>query len=382
MVPDNLRAALLAVTFGSLLVCSSVVTGAAVASQQPTPEQSVQTTQSSADGNDSSAPDGDAVVETFRDRFASIETVVMTVETDMQLNDDRSRTTEQRLWADYENNRIRIERESNGTETVTVRNESKTVIYNADENTVSTFDNSGSVGSRTMVNGILNNTELTYETTERLDGEQTYRLSVTPNESAMAGPDSVETTLWIDTETYFPEKFHSVSDSENFDYEITGEFRNVTVNEAIPDSRFEIDVPDDAEKPDYASNMETYDSLTAVEDGTDHTVPDPDVPDAYSFTEATVFNSSDHHSVSLRYESDDGDTIRVSASGAMEFDEDERDSFETVVVNGHSAYYTEFEFGGNTTSSLMVTCGDTTYTVYGDLSKSETIDIAESLDCE
>lgn len=383
MVPSNLRAALLAVTLGSLLVCSSVVTGAAVASQQPTPEQPAQMTQPPTDANDSSAPDDDAVVETFRDRFTSIETVVMTVETDMQMNDDRSMSTEQRLWVDYENDRARIEREFNGTETITVRNESETVVYSADENTLSTFNNTGSVGSRTMVSGMVNNSELSYETTERLDGERTYRLDVTPTDSgAMAISDSVEATLWIDTETYFPEKFHVVSDSEDFDYEMTGEFRNVTLNEPIPDSQFEIDVPDDAEKPDYASNMDTYDSLTAVEDGTEHTVPDPDVPDAYSFTEATVFNTSDHHSVNLRYESDEGDTIGVTASDVTEFDEDARDSFETVVVNGHSAYYAEFELGGNTTSSLMVTCSDTTYTVYGDLSKSETIDIAESLDCE
>jgi len=383
MVPSNLRAALLAVTFGSLLVCSSVVTGAAVASQQPTLEQPAQTTQPPADANNSSAPDDDAVVETFRDRFTSIETVVMTIETDIQVNDNRSMSTEQRLWVDYENDRVRSEIDFNGTETVTVRNESKTVMYNAEENTVSTFNNTGSVGSPNMIRGILNNSELTYEATERLNGEQTYRVSVTPTDAnAMARFDSVEATLWIDAETYFPEKFHAVTDSDDSGYEMTTRFRNVTLDEAIPDSRFEIDVPDDAEKPDYASNIETYDSLTAVEESTNLTVPNPEVPEAYNFEEGTVFNGSDYRSVSLRYESDDGETIRVSARGATEYDYDEQDSFETVAVSGHYAYYTEFDYDGNTTSSLVLPCEDTTYSVHGGLSKSGTIEIAESLDCE
>ena len=379
MVPDDLRTALLAVTFGSLLVSSSVVAGAAATSLQPTPEQPAQTSQSHG-ASTPSAPDAEAVVEQFRDRMASLDTVVLTMESEVQTNGNQTTTAEQRLWVDYQNDRIRTERETNQSETITVRNQSKTVIYNVGENTVSTFNNTSNVTAGIPLDRTLNTSKLSYAGTDQIDGERTYRLNVTPaSRSAMSDSRSVDATLWIDAETYFPQRIHIATDGDNIEYETTSRFQNVTLNSSIPDDQFTIDIPDDAEKPGYESNMETYESLSALRNGTSHTVPEPDLPEAYSFEQARVFDSSDYHSITLQYEAANNETVTISTRSptAVEYDDVER--YEEVDVDGHTAYFTEFEFGGATTAVLTLSRDNATVSIVGDLSKSETIETAESL---
>jgi outer membrane lipoprotein-sorting protein len=379
MVPDELRTALLAVTFGSLLVSSSVVAGAAAMSLEPTPEQPAQTSESPA-VSQSPAPGDDDVVETFRDRMASLDTVVLTMESEVQTNGNQTRTAEQQFWVDYQNDRLRMERETNQSETITVRNESKTVIYNDAENTVSTYNNTGDVTARVPLDRTIDTSKLSYVGTERIDGERTYRLNVTPaNASTMSDSRSVDATLWIDAETHFPRQIHIATDSENFEYETTSRFQNVTVNASIPDDRFTIDIPDDVERPSYESNMESYESLSALRNGTSQTVPEPDLPEDYSFEQARVFDGSDHHSITLQYETANNDTVTISTRGptAVEYDDVER--YDEVDVAGHTAYYTEFEFGGETTAVLTLPRDNATVSIVGDLSKSETIETAESL---
>ncbi|WP_175452955.1 DUF2092 domain-containing protein [Halorientalis regularis] len=348
-------------------------------SLQSTPEQSAQTS-GAPDASQPPAPDAEVVVETFRDRMASLDTVVLTMESEVQMNGNQTTTAEQHLWVDYQNDRIRTERETNQSETITVRNQSKTVIYNAAENTVSTFNNTGNVTTGIPLDRTLNTSKLSYVGTEQIDGEQTYRLNVTPaNASAMPDTQSVDATLWIDTETYFPQQIHIATDGENFKYETTSRFQNVTLNTSIPDDQFTIDIPDDAEKPGYESNMETYESLSALKNGTSHTVPEPDMPESYSFEQARVFDSSDYHSVTLQYEAANNETVTISTRDSTEVNYEDVERYDEVDVGGHTAYYTEFEFGGSSTAALTLPRDNSTVSIVGDLSKSETIEIAESI---
>jgi outer membrane lipoprotein-sorting protein len=380
MVPDNLRAALLAVTFGSLLVVSSVATGAAAVGPHPPSEQPSQTIITT-DTTQPTTPGEEGVVEQFRDQITSLETVVMTVEREIHMNGTQTRTSEQRIWADYQNNRIRTEQETNQSKTIIVRNRSRTVTYNAAENSVSRVNNTGNVTVKTSVSRLINTSELAFVGTEQLNGKQTYRLSMTPTDTnAMSDSWSVDATLWIDAETYFPQKLHVDTDGENFEYEMTNRFQNVTLNTSISDDRFTIDVPDDAEEPSYGSNMETYESLSTLKNETNQTVPEPELPETYSFEEASVFNSSDYRSVSLRYKTDANETVTISARDSTPANYNDLERYEEVDIDGQTAYYTEFEFDGNTTAALTLPRGNTTVSIVGDLSKPKTIDIADSLD--
>ncbi|ELY83947.1 DUF4367 domain-containing protein [Natrinema gari] len=385
MVPDSLRTALIAVTLGSLLVLSSVATGAGAVSSQPTTvEQPTQATQSTAtDAADSPPTDGE-VVETFTDRMASLDTVVMTYEMNMTFDSDRTSSVENRLWIDAENDRVRTETNSERMETITVSNESETVTYDVENNQVSRFDHTGETGPQTSIDQLITENEFAYEGQETIDGEATYRLDMTPTESNTMA-DSADTTLWIDTDTYFPTKLTRDASGENYEYEMVMDIRNVSLNEPIADDRFTIDIPADADTPDNSPlDRTTYDSLSELRADTTQSVPSPAVPEGYHFAEGSVIENTDFSMLSLQYVTDGDDVFHVtkrhhSATGG---NYDELDRYEAVEVGDHTGYYAEFEFEGTTTSVLNVNCDSTKYSVSGDLSKEESIEVAESLTCE
>jgi outer membrane lipoprotein-sorting protein len=385
MVPDNPRAALLAVTFGSLVLLSGVGIGGVVATQQPANGvQSTQPTEAPADGvsENGSSPTGDEIVSSFNERMSSLETLVMTYETNVSVDDGDPMITEQAMWIDYEANRMRTEAETDRTETITVRNESKTVTYDVENNQVNRFDRKGNTSLGTPLDGLVENSEFSYEGRERIDGRLTYRLDVTPtNTSSM--PDSVNATVWVDSDTYFPTKTVTKSETDEHDFRMTARFRNVSVNEPIDEDRFTIDIPDDAEEPDYSlPERTTYDSLAELRDNTSRSVPAPDVPDAFSFEQGYVLGSEDYQSITLRYVSEDGETLHVGQGPSLGYDYGESSRYETVDIGNESGYYTEHEYNGNTTAILVIPCEDATYSVSGDVSKDEITDVGTSLNCK
>jgi outer membrane lipoprotein-sorting protein len=384
MVPDNPRATLTAVAVGMLVLLSSIGAGGAAVTQQPPavdrPAHDVQLTPSGVnDSNDSTATDGDEVVEQLEDRLASLDTAVVTYETTMR-SDDRTTTSERRLWIDRENNRVRTEVETNRTNRITVRNESAIVTYDVENNRVSRVDRSGEATPQTLIETLVNSSELTYEGRDRIDGEPTYRLDVEPTDGAGSG--SFDMTLWLDPETYFPTRITTVSGSGDSEFTSTIRVRNVTLNEPIPDDRFTIDTPEDADRRDHSTpDRTTYDSLSTLQAETDGPGPDPDLPDAYTFEEGVVTAGADYDSISLRYAAGDQylNVVKRPASG---YDLSESDTFREVDVGNDTGYYTEYEFDGVTTAVVILPCGDVTYSVSGPLSKGESLGVAESLGCE
>ncbi len=385
MVPDSLRTALIAVTLGSLLVLSSVATGAgAIASQPTTVEQPTQAPQSTAtDAADSPPADGE-VVETFTDRMSSLDTVVMTYEMNMTFDSNRTSSVENRLWIDVENDRVRTETNSERMETITVRNDSETVTYDVENNQVSRFDRTGETGLQTSIDRLVTENEFTYEGQETIDGEETYRLAVTPTETDTMA-DSTDTTLWLDTDTYFPTKLAHDASGENYEYEMVMDIQNVSLNEPIADDRFTIDIPADAETLDNSlPDRTTYDSLSELRANATQSVPSPAVPEGYHFAEGSIIENTDFSMVSLQYATDDDDVFHVTKrqSSATDDNYDEIDRYEAVEIGDHTGYYAEFEYEGTATSVLNVNCDSTKYSVSGDLSKEESIDVAESVTCE
>ncbi|WP_195893051.1 DUF4367 domain-containing protein [Halopiger djelfimassiliensis] len=129
------------------------------------------------------------------------------------------------------------------------------------------------------------------------------------------------------------------------------------------------------------SNRTTYDSLSALRNATNRSVPSPDVPDGYNFTVGHLVDGDDHYSIILEYAADD-ETFTVAKRFGVETDYDDNDRFEAVEVGDHTGYYAEFEYGGTSTSLLSLECANATYSVSGDLTKDGSIDVAESLTCE
>ncbi|MFC6974460.1 DUF4367 domain-containing protein [Halomicroarcula sp. GCM10025709] len=254
--------------------------------------------------------------------------------------------------------------------------------YSVEDNTVHRYNSSFSdrPADVTGLSSIVNNSEATFEGRERLDGEETYRLSLKPDLDAMAATGEVTVTLWLDTDSYFLEKAHMVANSENHTVETTQDYRNVSLNESLSDERFTIDIPDDAEEPGHSGfEMTDYESLSALRSNATQDVPSPDLPDEYSFDHGYIVENDGNTSLSLKYTTDANETIRVGHKSTSGFNYSESDRFETVEVGNQTGWYTEFDNGDSTTVMLAWHHDNSEYTVSGTVNESEVIDIAESI---
>ncbi|SEP32331.1 hypothetical protein SAMN05216388_10865, partial [Halorientalis persicus] len=222
MSADDLRPSRLVATFGALLLVSSAVTGAAAVAA---PIGSTPTDDGPSDVSDVS---GEEIVDTFEERVDSIDTLVMTKTTKMTMDGNQTSTTETKLWADFETDRLRREvvESSAGSETITVRNETGTITYTPDENRYNTYDMTSNVS--TMVTRMVGSAEFEYEASETVDGNEVYRLRAIPNTTADRNAD-VTGTVWVDTETYFPTKVTVDTDTERMNYTMTMQFSNVSL---------------------------------------------------------------------------------------------------------------------------------------------------------
>ena len=106
--------------------------------------------------------------------------------------------------------------------------------------------------------------------TRPIDGEETYRLALEPNTTGMSVSGSFDLTVWIDSETYIPKRAQSAVSSDNYSFETTQQYRNVSLNKSLSDDRFTIDVPDDAEEPGSSDfDMTSYSHESPKEQRTD-----------------------------------------------------------------------------------------------------------------
>lgn len=372
MVPDKLRTSILVVALAAALVVAGGVAGASTAMDQTDESPD---TQSTDDASTAESSDDADVVSEFKERVSSLETLSMTQTMSMETDGNHSSTTETKLSIDFEDTQVRREvvNSSYGSDRITVRNESQSVTYDPEDNTVTRYNTSGST-VYTPVKSVLDASEIIYEDRERVDGESTYRLTVVPNQSA--GPDT-NATLWIDTDTHFPTKVTVSPESEDLSYSMTMTFSNVSLNTEIPDSRFSIDIPDNATEPQHTMpDTESYDSLEELRDAANVSVPDPDVPGNYSFDEGRITDGDDYYSVSLTY-SDGSDTLSVSKHPATGYNFSDNEDFESVDLGDQTGWYNEFD----DTGMVAWECGDHSYSIYGKASKADLTDTARSMVC-
>ena len=107
-----------------------------------------------------------------------------------------------------------------------------------------------------------------------------------------------------------------------------------------------------------------------------------EVPDGYSFQNATVTTINNNTSVSLQYTNGSGDLINDSLSVSISTLQSEQQANasefgQNVSIDGQSGTYVEAGDGGIVT----FTTDDLRYTISGPFSQDELISIAESIDC-
>jgi len=371
-----------AVALSVLLIASIGAVGPATAA--PTDSDAlIQADVSDAEEADANLT-AEEILDTHEQRLESMETLSLTIRSNAS-SDSYSSSSTSSTWVDFSDEQIRTEHSSDYGDTITVRNESGSVTYNVEENTVRdselTFSEVNPRDTGYLALAVNEQTDLTYEETVTLNGTETYRLDIDyQSDYTEADQDG---TVWINTETYMPVRYEVSMDSDRYSFESTVRFTNVSVNESIPDDRFSIDIPDDAEQPDYSTpNYETYDSESALRQNASQTAPEPELPDEYTFDSGYVTEGDTHSSVSLTYTASDDESLTVSQSNRTMTSSyySESDEFENVSIGDQTGYYNEFDTGQSNASILVWSDGDSQYTIYGSASQSTVVDIAESIE--
>lgn len=366
MEASKRRPAILAVLVAAMLVTSGTA-GVAFAA---TPAMD--------DGQQEERIDGDGVVEEFRDRIESLDTVQFTRTAEVTYRNETTTTTT-RIAADLDDTQKRVERLAGETNTTTVWNGDNVTTYYPDENRVSEYEVTGTT-LLPRVQGLANESLITYEYSgiETVNGQETYVLEATRDAGTQQSADTeASATLYVDRETYFPVQVESEVRSEDFTHTSTVTYENVTVGEKIPDETFELDLPDDVDDgqeittPDVTRH-DSYDSLASE---TDLTVPEADLAHGFSFDGGAVVHADDFHSVSLSYtDGEESISVTTRADPITSFDHSDSDRYEAVEVGDTTGYvYTSDDF-----LALYVE-GDQPHSIYGEISQETATDIAAAI---
>jgi outer membrane lipoprotein-sorting protein len=367
MVSTKHRSAISAV-LATVMLLTSGTAGVAFAATPST---------GTADVQDEETFDGEQILTEFRDQVDSLETVEFTRITESTFNNDTNTRTEE-VAANLESNQKRIETTDStfGSNTTTVWNDTMVTTYNADENTISEYEVTGTSLLPTL-ESLTNETMFNYEYTgnETIDGEKTYVLEANPTEE-LAGDTEVSITVYLDAETYFPERIDQQSNSEELKYSSTTTYENVTLNEEIPDSTFELDPPDDVEDlsettmPDV-SEYETHEALTS---NTTLSVPGANPTDGFTFDSGTIVDGDNYYSVSATYTNNETTVSVLTNEESSSFNYSDSDQFEAVDVGDTTGYlYSHDDY-----VSLYIE-GDQSYTIYGEVTEDTATDVAEAI---
>ena len=337
-------------------------------------------TPSTADEQSTAEPastDGAAVVENFTERIETLETVEFTRTTESEL-DDRTTSSTARVVADLESGQMRTEtlESSYGGNSTTVVNETHMVTYSPEENTVNTVEYE-SQGNTVLpqLTQLANESAVEYEYigTGTVSGEDVYRLTAIPQETPTSGNTSL--TVAVDAETYFPVRIETSVRSDRVNITATQTYTNVSINEDLPESAFELDVPEDATEPSFdGPEVTSYDEYSALQSGVELSVPAAELPGDFRFDSARTIDGESYYSVSLTYSNGD-EQVHVSVQNESPFDWSQRDDYEEVRLGDETGYYADHgEYG-----FVQVDTDDRAYTLYGTLGEDRLVDIGTAV---
>lgn len=218
--------------------------------------------------------------------------------------------------------------------------------------------------------------DVSYLGTETVDGRETYVVEINGTLRGRGEMllSNVTQTLWVDSERYFPLKYHQTWDRPDGSYAVTQTYSNVTFDPGLNDSTFEFDPPENVTVNERTyPDVESYDSRAALVEAADVEVPDPDLPDGFSLQGARRIDGADE-SVSLTYGNGSAEVVVTVRNATY----DGNGTGEEVDVNGRSGTYSE----AGSMRVLTWTCDGRTVSVSGDgLARSSLVRVAESIGC-
>ncbi|PSQ37233.1 lipoprotein carrier protein LolA [Halobacteriales archaeon SW_10_66_29] len=339
------------------------------------------------DTDDGTGPDADELLGAALDARESIDTVTGTM-TVTSTSGEQSVTGTQEVWLrppdEQRTELVEVEADAAGLEpTVTVTNGTVTWLYFEDENRVVRADHAqSSLGMaasalETQLQLDPSNLDATHDGTATVAGRDVHVVEFTAD-TEEATYDSG--TLWIDRETNYPLKQEMTLSAGGEELTFEYEFEAVTFDEPIDDDVFAFDPPADAEVREFSElTPEQYDSIDDAEAAVPFDLPEPDLPEGYTFQTAIAGENIQGYYASLQYRNENGTSIMVTVSESATDDSPLFES-EPVEIDGVNATITTPEDNVR----IAWTDDELAYTVFGisvngDLSEETVIEVAESI---
>jgi outer membrane lipoprotein-sorting protein len=331
----------------------------------------------------------DQIAEKMQEKQDSVEDISATVHMTASMGDNVQETEYQIIQKNPGKSKTVTIMPEEMAGQVTVSNGEKMWIYDPTNNQVtimalpdtpeiSEFDYANAIGS------LLNETDVSLEGTEELDGRDTFVLMLVPKEVEEESPFNSDTKVWVDEETWTPLKIEMGTDDT---YHIIVEYRDFEVNTGISDDEFEFEIPEGAEVTEIDDLEDLLPVSMALDEAQEISEFEILVPsyvsegyelDHVSYSKNSLVSNL-KESITLFY-SNEEEQILVSENfyeGEKETDSLSILESETVSVNGEDADL--YSMYGD---SLMLQweTDDAILSISASLDRDEIIKIAESME--
>ncbi len=224
------------------------------------------------------------------------------------------------------------------------------------------------------IRSLLNETDLSYEGTESVNGRSAYVLNITPRDETELVQDITNIHAWVDCKNWMLLGIEMYDPDGNL--AVKSEYQDITFNTGIPDSEFIFEVPEGAVIVEESFEDRIPHEMT-LEDARDNLSFDLKtplcLPDGCEFDHAVVFGEN---RVSLMY-TNGSELLHISewVSDAVDHIEPEISDLEIVSING-----TDGEFGSVfDINTLRWSVDGIEYSLSGTITKEEILRVAESV---
>lgn len=275
-------------------------------------------------------PDPAELRESVNQTNASLDSYVATYELTVDLPDGNTTTTRAKLLVDRPNRVLfKYRAPDSAAGDRLLRNESSVRLYDTSENQVTllgepTGDSLADPIGRYVE--LLRDSNATY--TGQTEGEDglvlgyvagdanvTLELGGGPGQSAYdIDSKTGNRTVWIDPDLELPVRVRVELELENRTTVATYRLSNVSVNPELSAEDFDLDIPDNATVEDDRNLTRSFASRSALADQAPFDVPEPTVPDGFTFEEATLLTLDNGSTAILSYTNATEATLTVSVS--------------------------------------------------------------------
>ncbi len=225
----------------------------------------------------------------------------------------------------------------------------------------------------TFIKELLNQTDISYQTTEKFEGRNVYIIKASPKNAGMMM--GARYSMFVDSETWMPLKIDMLDKDDKLMISI--QYTEVKFNTGIPDSEFEFKIPAGAkvvtqEQPPLPKEM----TLEEAKKQANFTILSPSyIPAGYTFKTATVMKFDRIEMVSLLY-MDGRKTLSITEKLREDTPAVDMDGVEKVSINGAEGKLMSLPTGGKL---LTWSSAKLDFMMSSELSREETIKVAASI---